>query len=74
MITVPATLTEPFAREALGFLRASVSPAVVNHSIRAYAYAEFLVDRWDVRGARGVRPRALFFAATLHDLGLSEAG
>ncbi|XVS66485.1 HD domain-containing protein [Actinosynnema sp. CA-299493] len=74
MITTPPLLTEPFARATLDFLRASVSPAVVNHSIRAYAYAEFLVDRWDARGHEEYDARAVFFAAVLHDLGLSAAG
>ncbi|MFT7841800.1 HD domain-containing protein [Saccharothrix sp. BKS2] len=67
-------LAEPFARDTLDFLRSSVSPAVANHSIRAYAYAEFLVDQWDARGHEEYDPRAVFFAATLHDLGLSAPG
>lgn len=74
MIITPPLLAEPFARATLDFLRASVPPAVANHSIRAYAYAEHLADRWDAREHEEYDPRAVFFAATLHDLGLSAAG
>ncbi|MFC5060259.1 HD domain-containing protein [Saccharothrix xinjiangensis] len=74
MITTPPLLAEPFARTTLDFLRASVSPAVANHSIRAYFYAEHLADRWNARQHEEYDPRALFFAAILHDLGLGDAG
>ncbi|MEU4744910.1 HD domain-containing protein [Actinosynnema sp. NPDC023658] len=74
MITTPPLLAEPFARATLDFLHASVSPAVANHSLRAYAYAEHLADRWNVREHEEYDQRAVFFVATLHDLGLSHAG
>ncbi|WNV89181.1 HD domain-containing protein [Umezawaea sp. Da 62-37] len=74
MITIPAKLTDPLARETLDFLHASVAEPIANHSIRAYVYAEFLVDHWNERHNKDYDPDTLFFAATLHDLGLGTAG
>ncbi|MFC6092557.1 hypothetical protein [Saccharothrix lopnurensis] len=54
---------EPFARDTLDFPRSSVSPAAANHSIRAHASAEFLVDQWDACGHEEYDPRAVFSAA-----------
>jgi hypothetical protein len=74
MIEIPAKMTEPLALETLDFLRASVPEPVANHSIRTYLYAEFLVDRWDKRRDEAYDADAVFFAATLHDLGLGPEG
>ncbi|MDQ0774224.1 hypothetical protein QF026_002690 [Streptomyces aurantiacus] len=74
MIPIPATLSEPFAVETLEFLRSSVPEPVANHCIRSYVYAELLVDQWHMRDHEEYRPLEVFYAVTLHDVGLGPAG
>jgi hypothetical protein len=68
-MTLPNT---PLAQEALALVRASVSAPVANHCVRAFLFADLLAGHWDVRGQYD--PDALFYAAVLHDLGLSRRG
>jgi DNA-binding LacI/PurR family transcriptional regulator len=74
VISDPAYLAEPSAQETLDFVRSHLSEPVVNHSIRGYLYAEYLVDRWDRRSDPEYDAAAVFYALILHDIGLSQAG
>ncbi|GAA3938924.1 cyanamide hydratase [Amorphoplanes auranticolor] len=74
MIPIPALLSEPFAAETLAFLRSAVPEPVANHCIRSYVYAELLVDRWRMREHEDYHPLDVFYAVTLHDVGLGREG
>jgi len=65
-IAVPDT---PLAKEALALAVAHEPPAVFNHSLRAFFFAE-LIGRADKLDHDA---ELVFIAAILHDLGLTEA-
>lgn len=73
-VTLPSLPSDSLSMEVLDFLRRSVSAPIANHSIRAFLWAELLVDHWDVRQRDDYDREALFFATILHDLGLGPAG
>ena len=74
MITIPSMLSEPFAVETLQFLRSAVPEPVANHCIRSYVYAELLIDEWHMRDHHEYQPLEVFYAVSLHDVGLGPAG
>ncbi|MET0135159.1 MAG: HD domain-containing protein, partial [Kibdelosporangium sp.] len=71
LLALPA---DSLSLAVLDFVRGSVSAPIVNHSIRAFLWAELLVDHWDVRRSDDYDRETLFFATILHDVGLGSAG
>lgn len=68
---VPAMPSSPAAQAALDLIRAHESPALANHSVRAFLFATLLADH---RGVTDFDPSLVFFSCVLHDIGLSVLG
>ncbi len=68
---VPALPNAPAAQTVVDLVRANESPAIANHSMRAFLFATLLADH---RGVTDFDPLLLFFSCVLHDIGLSDLG
>lgn len=68
---VPALPDAPAAHAVVDLVRANESPAIANHSMRAFLFATLLADH---RGVTDFDPLLLFFSCVLHDIGLSDLG
>ncbi len=67
---IPAT---DVARAAIDFAKSTESPAVFNHSVRSYLFAELLAAHDGLRPGADYDSEALFLGSVLHDLGAGTA-
>ncbi|GII57848.1 hypothetical protein Pth03_62370 [Planotetraspora thailandica] len=69
---LPEPPDSPLAAEVRTLIMRAATPAIANHSIRTYVFAELLAAHRGARPGRDYDPELLFFACALHDVGLTH--